>query len=71
MLGFIERTITHFCLPLPVKPQRSPHDWPTPSYGAKIKLSKPPATSNPLQLGCKQHIQEVVGVLLYHARALN
>ena len=37
----------------------------------KILLSKLPDTLNPLPLGGKQRIQEVVGVLLYHAQVLN
>ena len=69
--GYIERALTRFCLPLPVRPQHSPHEWSVPSYGAKIQLSKLSNTSTPLPLGSKERIQEVVDVLLYHTRALN
>ena len=65
MSGYIKRALTRFCLPLPIQPQHSPHEWSAPSYGTKIQLSKLPDTTTLLPLSGKQRVQEVVGILLY------
>ena len=65
---YIEKALLRFCISPLVKPQHSLHNWLPPSYGAKVQMTQSSDTSKILDADGKRRIQEVAGVLLYHAR---
>jgi hypothetical protein len=69
--GCIEKALVRFRHSHPTEPQDQPHPHTTPSYGTTIQYAKPldetlPATKDDQKLIC-----QVVGVLLYYARAVD
>jgi hypothetical protein len=71
MPDYIPKALTRFCVNTPTRPQHSPHAWTAPSYGAKVQLTAPPDTTEPLSPAAKTRLQEVIGTLLYYARAID
>jgi hypothetical protein len=71
MPGYIARALQRFSHPTPTKPQHSPHAWKKPSYGDKVQYA--PDTDNSPALDAKdtKHVQEILGTLLYYARAVD
>ena len=71
MPGYIENLLLKFKHPQPPKPRRSPYECLPISYGAKSQLT-PEIDSSPLLDDKRKHrIQEIVGSLLYYARAVD
>jgi hypothetical protein len=68
MPGYIERALQRFVHPPPSKPEHAPHDWTAPSYGSRQQFATIDASP---QVDAKdtKRIQEVLGTLLYYARA--
>jgi hypothetical protein len=71
MPGYIKDTIHKFQHPLPKRPQYAPHNWTVPAYGQRIQYAPlpdaaPNATSEEIT-----RAQDVVGTLLYNARAVD
>ena len=63
--------VLHKCQHLaPLKPQYSPHPCRAIQYGAK-QTPVPDDTSDLIEADAKQQVQEIVGSLLYYARALD
>ena len=71
MPGYIERALQRFAHPPTTCPQNSPHQWQKPQYGVKTHLTPAPDTSPPLNAGNTKVVQEVLGTLLYYARAVD
>ena len=71
MPRYIEKALHRFCVPVSPYPQHSYHQWLASEYGKKVQMNKPPDLPPNLSSDGKRYIQEVVGVILYHARALN
>jgi hypothetical protein len=71
MPGYIERALQRFQHPLPSKSEPSPHDCEPIHYGAKKQYAVPPDTSPALDASDTKRIQEVLGTLLYYARAVD
>ena len=71
MPGYIERALTRFRHPKPKKPQHNPFKYIQPEYGAKVQLTPDKDTSEKLDAQGKKRIQEVLGTLLYYARAVD
>ena len=71
MPGYIERALLRFQHPLPSRPQHSPHAWIAPHYGAPTQLTDHPDNSAALPANGKLFIQQVIGVLLWYARAVD
>jgi hypothetical protein len=69
--GYIERALQRFQHLPPTRPQPSPHAWQKPNYGAKTQCAPLPDTSTPLDAAGTKHMQEVLGTLLYYARAID
>ena len=67
MPRYIEKAMHRFCVPIPPDPQHQI----APEYGKKVQINKPPEFPPSLSCNDKHRIQEVVGVKLYHARAVN
>jgi hypothetical protein len=71
MPGYIERALQRFEHPAPTKPEDSPHDWIKPNYGAHVQLTTPIDTSDSLSAKETKRLQEVIGTILYYARAID
>jgi hypothetical protein len=71
MPGYVAKALHRFQHPRPSKPQDSPYPWNKPDYGSKVQLSPLPDTTTPLDAASKTRLQEIVGTLLYYARAVD
>ena len=71
MPGYIERALKRFQHAAPSRPNHSPHPWTKPNYGAKTQYATGPDLSPKLDASDTTHIQEVLGTLLYYARAVD
>jgi hypothetical protein len=71
MPGYIAKALNRFQHPPPGKPEHSPHPWTAPTYGALTQLSAPGSTSPTLATTEKLCLQEIIGTLLYYARAVD
>ena len=69
--GYIERSLQRFQHPPPTRPQHSPHAWQKPTYGAKTQFAPEPDTAPALDAKDTKHVQEVLGTLLFYARAVD
>ena len=70
MLGYIKKTLTRFQHIFQGLAQHSPHEWRIPKYGQKKQYVED-NESLTVSLTIKKHIQQVVGLLLYYALALD
>ncbi len=64
-------TYQHFQHPPPTKLQNQPHPSVKKPYGAKVQYAKPPNKDPQLDKAGKKFFQEVTGVFLFLARAVN
>jgi hypothetical protein len=71
MPGYIERVLKRFAHPLPSRPEDAPHQWTRPDYGAKVQFATNIDASPPLEPAGTKRVQEVVGTLLFYARAVD
>jgi hypothetical protein len=71
MPGYVTRALQRFSHPPPTKPQHSPHAWQKPSYGDKIQYAPDSDTSPALDSKETKLVQEILGTLLYYARAVD
>ena len=69
MPDYIPRALTRFQHATPATPEDSPHHYDRPQYGAKVQYSIDADNSPILDLKDKRRVQEVLGTLLYYARA--
>jgi hypothetical protein len=69
--GYIERALQRFQHPIPQRPQHAPHAWVKPHYGAKTQYAPLADTSPPLDAADTKRLQEVLGTLLFYARAID
>ena len=71
MPGYIDNLLLKFKHPRPTKPRLSPYACIPISYGTKTQLTPEADTSDLLDDKRKLRIQEIVGSLLYYARAVD
>jgi hypothetical protein len=71
MPGYIAKALTRFQHPTPTRPQHSPHSWIAPHYGAASHLVDAPDTSAALPPSGILYLQQVIGTLLFYARAVD
>ena len=71
MPGYIDRALKRFQHNFPRTPEHSPHPWQRPNYGAKTQFAAPPDTAPALDAADKLRILEVLGTLLFYARAID
>jgi hypothetical protein len=71
MPNYIARALQRFQHPVPTKPQHAPHAWTAPIYGTAQQLTAPLDASPALDAHEKLRLQEIVGTLLYYARAID
>ena len=70
MPGYIERALTRFEHPPPSRPEYLPHAWNAPTYGSRQQYVTH-VTSELLDAKDTKRVQEVLGTLLYYARAID
>ena len=70
MPGYVKRAMQRFKHPIPPKQEDAPHSWIKPTYGKQMQYAKVD-TSPFLDAGSKKKVQEVIGTLLYYARAVD
>ena len=71
MPGYIERALQRFQHPPPTRSQHSPHAWQKPDYGAKTQYAPTPDETPALDASDRNHVQTVLGTLLFYARAVD
>jgi hypothetical protein len=71
MPGYIDKALTRLAHPHPATPQNQPHPHTIPTYGATIQYAKPLDDTLPASKEDQKLIRQVVGVLLYYARAVD
>jgi len=71
MDGYLAQALQRFEHPIPCKPCDAPHRWTLPQYGAKQQMTPPPDMSPPLDPTGIKRLREVIGVLLFYARAID
>jgi len=71
MPGYVEHVLKWFHHQPPKCPKHAPHTWQCPTYGTMTQYA-PNADHTPaLNATDHMHIQEVIGVLLYYAWAVD
>ncbi len=71
MPGYISLLLLKYKHPQSAKPRLSPCKCLPIAYGAKLHITPDPDASELLDANCKRHVQEIVGSLLYYARAVD
>lgn len=71
MPGYIEKALQRFTHSPPPKPENSPHTCTQINYGAKTQYAPEPDSSPPLDKTGIKRLQEIIGTLLYYARAID
>jgi hypothetical protein len=71
MPGYIERALARFQHSAGRSPEHAPHPWQRPNYGAKTQFAALPDESPALDAADKTRILEVLGTLLFYARAID
>jgi hypothetical protein len=71
MPGYVAKALQRFQHPEPTRAQHSPHAWLKPNYGVPTQLTPEPDDSAPLDKAAITRLQEVIGTLLYYARAID
>jgi hypothetical protein len=69
--GYIERALQRFEHSSPSRPQHAPHAWVKPVYGARMQYAPSDDTSPALDAKDIKRVQEVLGTLLFYARAID
>ena len=71
MLDYVPAALKRFNHVAPNKPQDQPYPHTKPKHGQKVQCAKGADDSPPLSKADKKFVQEVVGVFLYYARAVD
>lgn len=71
MPGYVAAALHRFQHPEPTRDEDSPHAWVPPNYGSTIQLSPLEDTSPPLDKPGITRVQQIIGTLLYYARAID
>jgi hypothetical protein len=71
MPGYIARALQRFQHVAPTKAEHAPHPWQRPTYGAKTQFATVPDNAAALNATDKLRILEVLGTLLFYARAID
>ena len=71
MIGYVIRALHRFQHATPTKSQHQPYPHVAINYGTKIQYAAPPDESPLLSAADKTFIQQVTGVFLYYARAVD
>jgi hypothetical protein len=69
--GYIIAALRRFAHSRPTRPQHSPSAWTKPVYGTTTQLTKPTDETTLLDNDGVKRLQEIIGVLLFYARAID
>jgi len=70
MPGYVERALTKFQHPAPLRAQHAPHKWIEPVYGSRKPQSPTPdSAAQPLDKPGTKRIQSINGTFMYYGRA--
>ena len=68
---YVKKALQRFEHPPPKKTQHAPSKWTAPQYGASIQMCELEDESPELKKAMIKRLQEIIGVLLYYARAVD
>jgi len=71
MPGYIDKLLHKMQHPTPATPEHNPHTWKPPQYGKTAQYVEPPKQLPILPKDSIRRIQQVIGPLLYYARAVD
>jgi hypothetical protein len=71
MPGYIQQALHKFHHPNPTRPQHAPHQHKEIKYGAQSQLTDPSDNSPLLPKEGIKRLQQIIGTLLYYARAVD
>ena len=71
MDGYVQKALQRFKHPKPTRPQHAPSKWTAPIYGAKQQFATAPDTTPLLDDKEVKTLQELIGVFLFYARAVD
>ena len=71
MPNYIKNVLDKFKHPTPLRPENAPHKPVTVHYGRKIQLTEVPSTAAPLNKDQIKRLQQIIGSILYYARAVD
>ena len=71
MPGYIDHVLARFQHSAGRSPEHAPHPWQRPNYGAKTQFAALPDETPALDATDKTRILEVLGTLLFYARAID
>ena len=71
MPNYITKALKKFAHAIPKQHQAQPHPWTPPQYGAKVQYATDLPVMPLLSAKDRKRVQEVVGTLLYYARAVD
>ena len=71
MPNYVTAALHKLTHPAPKRPQKAPHKWAVPSYGAKVQYATTDDDATPLSPSQLTRIQKIVGTFLYYAMAID
>jgi hypothetical protein len=71
MPGYVAKALQRFEHPTPSRPQLSPHATNPIQFGVRSQLTETPDTSPPMSVAQIKRLQQIAGVFLYYARAVD
>ena len=71
MPGYVAKALARFQSPPPKRPQHSPHAYTIPTHGKAVQYTEEADTTAPLDATGITRLQEIIGVLLFYARAVD
>ena len=71
MDGYVAKALLRFDIDTPTRKVHSPGGWERPQYGAQSQLTNPPDTSPRLPPAEVTRMQQIIGVVMYYAVALD
>jgi hypothetical protein len=71
MPGYIKAALHKYQHAAPARPERAPHTWNPPIYGAKTQYVEDKTTSPALSDKDRNKLQQLTGTLLYYAKAVD
>ena len=71
MKRYIKKVRKKYQHEMPERPENQPHKHTIPNYGAKVQLTGPKDTYNPLGPKDKKRLQKIIGSLLFYVRGVD
>ena len=71
MKRYIKKVREKYQHEMPARPENQPHKHTIPNYGAKVQLTEPKDTSNPLGPKDIKRLQEIIESLLFYVQGVD